>query len=51
MNDELPAGWAWADFGMVADTQLGKMLSKKSMTGVRSRPYLRTRTSNGTAST
>jgi type I restriction enzyme S subunit len=38
---ELPEGWEWATLGGIADTQLGKMLSKKSKTGVRSRPYLR----------
>jgi type I restriction enzyme S subunit len=37
----LPDGWDWSTLGGVADTQLGKMLSKKSKTGVRSRPYLR----------
>ena len=41
MNEDLPHGWAWADFGAIAETQLGKMLSKKSTIGVRSRPYLR----------
>ncbi len=38
---ELPENWEWATLGTIADTQLGKMLSKKSKTGVRSRPYLR----------
>ena len=41
MNEELPPGWEWEKFGEIADTQLGKMLSKKSKTGVGSRPYLR----------
>jgi type I restriction enzyme S subunit len=39
--NELPEGWEWATLGEIAETQLGKMLSKKSKTGVRSRPYLR----------
>ncbi|MGH8906482.1 MAG: restriction endonuclease subunit S [Egibacteraceae bacterium] len=38
---DLPPGWAWATLGEIASTQLGKMLSKKSKAGVRSRPYLR----------
>lgn len=38
---DLPVGWEWATLGEVADTQLGKMLSKESKTGARSRPYLR----------
>lgn len=37
----LPSGWAWANFGSIAQTQLGKMLSEKSKTGIGSRPYLR----------
>ncbi len=41
MNLDLPAGWEWVSFGDAADTQLGKMLSNKSRTGVGSRPYLR----------
>jgi type I restriction enzyme S subunit len=38
---DLPAGWEWAEFGSLANTQLGKMLSKVSKTGVNERPYLR----------
>ncbi len=38
---ELPDGWEWSTLGEIAETQLGKMLSKKSKTGVRSRLYLR----------
>lgn len=41
MSLDLPAGWEWVSFGDAADTQLGKMLSNKSRTGVGSRPYLR----------
>ncbi|WP_416977256.1 restriction endonuclease subunit S [Streptomyces sp. T028] len=38
---ELPAGWAWAALGDVADTALGKMLDKKQSTGLHPTPYLR----------
>ena len=38
---DLPAGWEWAEFGSLTNTQLGKMLSKVSKTGVDERPYLR----------
>ncbi|MFF1299033.1 restriction endonuclease subunit S [Streptomyces sp. NPDC058296] len=38
---ELPAGWAWAALGDVADTTLGKMLDKKQSTGLHPTPYLR----------
>ncbi|NED22571.1 restriction endonuclease subunit S [Streptomyces sp. SID9913] len=38
---ELPAGWAWAELGEVADTALGKMLDKKQSTGQNPTPYLR----------
>ncbi|WP_432054083.1 restriction endonuclease subunit S [Streptomyces sp. bgisy022] len=38
---ELPAGWAWAELGEVADTALGKMLDKKQATGQNPTPYLR----------
>ena len=41
MTGDLPLGWAWAEFGSIADTQLGKMLSAKSRHGHRLRPYLR----------
>ena len=41
LTEVLPYGWAWANFGSIAQTQLGKMLSEKSKTGVGSRPYLR----------
>ena len=41
MTRSLPPNWAWAEFGEIADTQLGKMLSKKSKLGQRPRPYLR----------
>jgi type I restriction enzyme S subunit len=34
-------GWTRRPLGEVAETQLGKMLSKKSKSGVGSRPYLR----------
>ena len=37
----LPSGWVETTLGEIATTQLGKMLSKKSKTGVGSRPYLR----------
>lgn len=43
MNGDLPKGWVETTLGEVADTQLGKMLSKKSRTGVGERPYLRNR--------
>jgi type I restriction enzyme, S subunit len=39
--NELPAGWVATEMGVVADTRLGKMLSKKSKTGTEPRPYLR----------
>jgi type I restriction enzyme, S subunit len=38
---QLPTGWIETPLGGIAETQLGKMLSKKSKTGVGSRPYLR----------
>ena len=38
---ELPAGWAWARLGEIADTALGKMLDKKQSTGRHPTPYLR----------
>ncbi|MFF7748030.1 restriction endonuclease subunit S [Streptomyces sp. NPDC007971] len=38
---ELPAGWAWAKLGDIADTALGKMLDKKQSTGLHPTPYLR----------
>ena len=41
MTNRLPPGWAWADFGEIADTQLGKMLSAKAKHGHQPRPYLR----------
>lgn len=41
MTVDLPPGWAWARFGDVADTQLGKMLSAKSRQGLGPMPYLR----------
>ena len=41
MTKDLPPGWAWAEFGSIADTQLGKMLSAKAKHGQRPRPYLR----------
>ncbi len=37
----LPPGWVWSTLREVASTQLGKMLSKKSKTGVDEQPYLR----------
>ncbi|MET8169997.1 restriction endonuclease subunit S [Streptomyces sp. NPDC005329] len=40
-EQELPAGWAWAALGEVADTALGKMLDKKQSTGRYPTPYLR----------
>ncbi len=36
-----PLGWTMTTIGEIAKTQLGKMLSKKSKTGVGSRPYVR----------
>ena len=41
MTNHLPPGWAWAEFGEIADTQLGKMLSAKAKHGHRPRPHLR----------
>lgn len=41
MTGDLPLGWAWARFGDIADTQLGKMLSAKSRQGLAPMPYLR----------
>lgn len=38
---ELPAGWAWAELGDIADTALGKMLDRKQSTGLNPTPYLR----------
>lgn len=38
---ELPAGWAWAELGDIADTALGKMLDKKQSSGRHPTPYLR----------
>lgn len=38
---ELPPGWTRTEIGTVAETQLGKMLSKKSKVGTEPRPYLR----------
>ncbi|MEX1007588.1 MAG: restriction endonuclease subunit S [Acidimicrobiia bacterium] len=38
---DLPEGWVDTILSEVAETKLGKMLSKKSKTGVGSRPYLR----------
>ena len=43
MTKGLPPGWAWAEFGTIADTQLGKMLSQKSRQGLEPYPYLRNR--------
>jgi type I restriction enzyme S subunit len=40
-RDELPSGWSWTTLGEVAETQLGKMLSKKAKTGNDEQPYLR----------
>lgn len=40
---ELPPGWIILELGDIAETRLGKMLSRKSMTGSRPRPYLRNR--------
>lgn len=37
----LPPGWSEVPLDAVAETRLGKMLSRKSKTGVGSRPYLR----------
>ena len=41
MTGDLPHGWAWAELGSIADTQLGKMLSAKARHGHRPMPYLR----------
>ena len=41
MSNMLPEGWTWASFGVIAGTQLGKMLSAKSRRGIQPRPYLR----------
>lgn len=43
MTEELPPGWVWAEFGFIADTQLGKMLSQESRQGLEPYPYLRNR--------
>lgn len=40
-NRDLPDGWEEVRLKDVADTQLGKMLSKASKLGIGSRPYLR----------
>lgn len=37
----LPRGWVWTTIGETSDTQLGKMLSRKSKTGFDEQPYLR----------
>ena len=41
MSGLLPPGWANTDLGAVAETRLGKMLSKKAKVGTEPRPYLR----------
>jgi type I restriction enzyme S subunit len=38
---ELPPGWVEVTLGEIAETRLGKMLSKKAKVGNGSRPYLR----------
>jgi type I restriction enzyme S subunit len=38
---QLPPGWAFTTLGEIAETRLGKMLSKKARMGNGSRPYLR----------
>jgi type I restriction enzyme S subunit len=39
--NELPAGWALTTLGEIAETRLGKMLSKKARVGDGPQPYLR----------
>lgn len=40
-NRSLPSGWAQKELGSVAETQLGKTLSRKAKRGIRPRGYLR----------
>lgn len=41
VSEQLPPGWVWTTVGDIADTQLGKMLSRKSIGGSDPKPYLR----------
>ncbi len=41
MSEDLPPGWAWAELGCIADTQLGKTLNRSKQTGEATTPYLR----------
>ena len=43
ISGEIPDGWEWASLGAIAETQLGKMLSKESRQGLQPYPYLRNR--------
>jgi type I restriction enzyme S subunit len=43
VTEQLPAGWAQATLGDIAETRLGKMLSAKARVGTSPRPYLRNR--------